>query len=675
MKKRMVFVWIACVWLVAVMSSAVFARTVTLAWDPNTEPDIAGYKIYYRAGDATLPLNGTGAAEGPSPVDIGMKLSATLSNLSDGQPYYFAVTAYNSAGYESSFSNIISSPAPTTALPVNQPPVLSPIGSKTVAEGVAINLTVAASDPDGNPLTFSASGLPAGATFNPSTRFFSWTPNYNQAGSHGIVFTASDGTLSTSENVTVTVTNTNRTPLLTPIGGKIVYEGSTLLFTVDATDPDGDSLAVTSSSLPSGAVFTSASRTFSWTPPGGSSGSYLATFAVSDGSLSASETVSITVQPPRLRVRASAGTGGTMTPSGDIYLQSGASQIFTAAADTGYVIHDLRVDGLSIGPKASYTLANVTTDRTVEAVFKAIPPGLSYPPGEAGIPGVERADGGGDGNNYVAGQPSPNFDFIFRVVYQDPSIQSPLKIYLKLNGYAYEMTRTAGDIGTGALFTYKTRLGPAPVHKFHFEARDPGGNVLYALPQQGEITGPVVELLGGRNLIGVPGDSAATYLNSTAALGTAGGYRWVSGGLSTTPGKYRLIDATGAIKSGEGYLMKRETRSTLPEPGHPEIAAPTFTFRLKAGWNLISSPYRGNIPLAHARVRRGTSTPVSWTTAAANGWVTDALYLYQGNASDIYGFETAVALQDPVMVPWVGYWVYVKKKDAVYSLIFPKPLQ
>ena len=57
--------------------------------------------------------------------------------------------------------------------------------------------TVSASDPDlpANTLTFSASGLPDGATFDPATRQFSWTPSESQGpGSYQVTFVVSDGT-------------------------------------------------------------------------------------------------------------------------------------------------------------------------------------------------------------------------------------------------------------------------------------------------------------------------------------------------------------------------------------------------------------------------------------------------------------------------------------------------
>lgn len=72
------------------------------------------------------------------------------------------------------------------------------VGSKTT-------FAVSAIDLDGDPLSYDASNLPAGAIFDPITRVFSWTPNYAQEGVYVIRFTVSDGELSDYEDVTITV--------------------------------------------------------------------------------------------------------------------------------------------------------------------------------------------------------------------------------------------------------------------------------------------------------------------------------------------------------------------------------------------------------------------------------------------------------------------------------------
>jgi hypothetical protein len=89
---------------------------------------------------------------------------------------------------------------------VNQFPVLNSIGDKSVDEGGLIEFTVSASDPDGDNLTYSASNLPPGASFDPQTSTFYWVPNYAQEGIYpDVVFQVSDGSLDDTETITITV--------------------------------------------------------------------------------------------------------------------------------------------------------------------------------------------------------------------------------------------------------------------------------------------------------------------------------------------------------------------------------------------------------------------------------------------------------------------------------------
>ena len=70
---------------------------------------------------------------------------------------------------------------------------------------------------------------------------------------------------------------------------------------------------------------------------------------------------------------ASAGTGGTITPSGNVTVADGGNQTFTIAANSGYEIDDVKVDGASQGAIATYTFSNVVADHTIEATFKVSP--------------------------------------------------------------------------------------------------------------------------------------------------------------------------------------------------------------------------------------------------------------------------------------------------------------
>ncbi|MHC4637759.1 MAG: putative Ig domain-containing protein, partial [Planctomycetota bacterium] len=195
---------------------------------------------------------------------------------------------------------------------VNRPPVLDPVGDKTVDEAQLLQFTVTASDPDGNNLTYSASNLPTGANFDPGTQTFSWTPDYTQAGSYtNVTFTVTDDGApveSDSEAITITVNHVNRAPVLDPVGDKTLNEGELLQFTVTASDPDGDNLTYFASNLPTGATFDPGTQVFSWTPDYTQAGTYpTVTFTVTDDGtpvLNDSETITITVndvnQPPVL---------------------------------------------------------------------------------------------------------------------------------------------------------------------------------------------------------------------------------------------------------------------------------------------------------------------------------------------------------------------------------------
>jgi len=91
-----------------------YALDVTLQWDANTEPDLAGYKVYYKQVSSGPPYNGTGATEGNSPIDVGNTTTCTVTGLIDGVTYFFVVTAYDSEGLESDYSNeVATSPEPT----------------------------------------------------------------------------------------------------------------------------------------------------------------------------------------------------------------------------------------------------------------------------------------------------------------------------------------------------------------------------------------------------------------------------------------------------------------------------------------------------------------------------------------------------------------------------------
>jgi hypothetical protein len=87
----------------------------SFAWDANTEPDIAGYRVYYKYGTSGPPYDGTGAIEGNSPIQVPLSSlndpanpEFTIHDLSDTESVHFVCAAYDIYGNESDFSNELS---------------------------------------------------------------------------------------------------------------------------------------------------------------------------------------------------------------------------------------------------------------------------------------------------------------------------------------------------------------------------------------------------------------------------------------------------------------------------------------------------------------------------------------------------------------------------------------
>lgn len=116
MKIKQLFLGIALSLFLA--SPALAAGKAILTWDANTEPDLAGYKVYF----------GTASKKYGSPIDVGKVTTKTIEPLQDGT-YFFAVTAYDTSGNESGFSNEVSKTIDST-------PPSPPSGLKVLIEKI-----------------------------------------------------------------------------------------------------------------------------------------------------------------------------------------------------------------------------------------------------------------------------------------------------------------------------------------------------------------------------------------------------------------------------------------------------------------------------------------------------------------------------------------------------------
>ncbi len=541
--------------------------------------------------------------------------------------------------------------------------------------------------------------------------------------------------MSDSKTVAITVTNTNRPPVIGGTTGDSVMATTSYSFTPSGTDLDGDVLAFTITNMPEWATFDATTGVLSGVPTEAQVGNNAnITISVSDGSATVSlPSFSINVvtyvhadtdgdgvldhqdafpnddqewedtdgdlignnsdtdddndgiadvrdgsplddTQSGWIISASASVGGYLTPEGDSSVLYGGTKSYSLTPMAGYYVNDLLVDNVSIGLVTEYEFNDIAAHHTITAVFTPIPAGLSCDPVSLGLIGVERTDGGEDSSNLVDDKPKLDLDFRFRVTLKDSVAMDQRQVFLVLDGYKYALEIDNGVLASGADYVFTTRLGASFLHHFYFVAEDLSGGQLWRYPESGVLPGPAVKLLDGKNVVGLAAGIDAYALDAAAAFNDAQVYRWEP--VSGVSGEFELIAGT-PIASGEGYVLKCCAGLTLADLSeYGEIATPTHEFLVKPGWNLIGNPYGGNVALADVDVRLGDATPVPWLTAATDSLIVDAVYSYLGaDWGDRNEFASAAGADSAVLVPWIGYWVYVNPTEQDISLIFTKPLQ
>ncbi len=110
----------------------VHGANVTLAWDPNMEADLKGYKVYYGSASGNYSFM----------IDVGNWTSLTISGLEAGKTYYFTATAYGPAGEESGMSGELRYDTPRS-----DSHLLSPTNASNGAASCTIN---ASAGPNGS---------------------------------------------------------------------------------------------------------------------------------------------------------------------------------------------------------------------------------------------------------------------------------------------------------------------------------------------------------------------------------------------------------------------------------------------------------------------------------------------------------------------------------------------
>jgi fibronectin type 3 domain-containing protein len=206
---------------------------VTLAWDANTEEDLAGYKVFYREDGQSYDYK--------IPAWEGTDTTCTIYNLDDNAVYYFAARACDTLGNESGDSNEVSHPPS-----INVAPTADAGPDQTVHEEQTVTLDGSNStDVDGTIVSYlwAQTGNISVTLSDPTLAQPTFTAPYVDSTGAPLTFqlTVTDnGGLTDTDTVIINVSNVNHAPTADAGPDQTVDEGQTV--TLDGSnsfDPDG----------------------------------------------------------------------------------------------------------------------------------------------------------------------------------------------------------------------------------------------------------------------------------------------------------------------------------------------------------------------------------------------------------------------------------------------------
>jgi large repetitive protein len=183
-------------------------------------------------------------------------------------------------------------------LPDNNAPIFTSTPSNTTPQiGKPFQYQAKAQDANGDTLTYALqSGAPSGLSINASTGLVSWTPTAAQLGTQSFTIRVTDGKGGEDRqtvNLSVVQATANHAPVFTSTPRTTTRLGNTYLYDVAASDTDGDALTYTLQFAPTGMTLTNG--VVSWVPTAAQSGDHMIALQVSDGTLTTTQTYTLTV--------------------------------------------------------------------------------------------------------------------------------------------------------------------------------------------------------------------------------------------------------------------------------------------------------------------------------------------------------------------------------------------
>jgi hypothetical protein len=266
-----------------ISSSATFSvaeNNVAIGTVSASDPD--GDSLTYSILGSEINISSSGSLSFASAPDYETKNSYTATvTVSDGSA--------------SDTQNITVNVTDVDETVPNEAPTISSSATFSAAENQTSIGSVSASDPDGDSLTYSVSGSEVNISSSGVLTFAS-APDYETKNSYTATVTVSDGTASTTQNITVNVTDVaeNQSPTINSSATFSAVENQTSIGSVSASDPDGDSLTYSTSGSEIN-ISSSGTLTFASAPDYETKNSYTTTVTVSDGTASVTQNITVSI--------------------------------------------------------------------------------------------------------------------------------------------------------------------------------------------------------------------------------------------------------------------------------------------------------------------------------------------------------------------------------------------